>query len=187
MTQILKNFKKFFYPILLLSIFFASSVHAFDTIQKNLSDAIERSKKCHLEKDFECIASFVYPSIVKNYGGKEKLIEFITKLDAYLIASGTYYHIKGYEFDLPQEIYFNHKRAVSIIPTRLPVTLQGDDGVIHSYMIAISEDRGKTWYFSDPDEILENSIKNAFPKDFIKMKFPEYKLEINGIFTEPNN
>ena len=187
MTQILKNFKKFFYPILLFSIFFASSVHAFDTIQKNLSDAIERSKKCHLEKDFECLASFVYPSIVTNYGGKEKLIQYIKKLDADLIASESYYHIEGYELDLPQEIFFNRKRAISIIPTRLPVTMQGDDGVIHAYKIAMSEDGGKTWYFADPDKILENSIKNAFPKDSMKMKFPEYKLEINGTFTELSN
>ena len=65
--------------------------------------------------------------------------------------------------------------------------MQGDDGVIHAYKIAMSEDGGKTWYFADPDKILENSIKNAFPKDSMKMKFPEYKLEINGTFTELSN
>mgnify|MGYP000405244491 CR=1 FL=1 len=121
MTQIWKNLKKFFHPILLSTIFFASSVHAFDTIQKNLSDAIERSNTCHLEKDFECIASFVYPSIVKNYGGKEKLIEFITKLDAYLIASGTYYHIKGYEFDLPKKYILIIKEQFRLYPQGYPL------------------------------------------------------------------
>ena len=118
---------------------------------------------------------------------KGRFIQYIKKLDADLIASESYYHIEGYELDLPQKIFLNRKRAVSIIPTRLPVTMQGDDGVIHAYKIAMSEDGGKTWYFADPDKILENSIKNAFPKDSMKMKFPEYKLEINGTFTELSN
>ena len=97
--------------------------------------------------NYSRLVELTYPKVVEMMGGRDKMIETLRRRTEDMKARGTV--ILGVEVDEPTEVVTSGDKQFAIVPTttRVQVSVR----TLHSkgFLIAVSEDRGKTWMFID--------------------------------------
>jgi hypothetical protein len=93
------------------------------------------------------LVDLTYPKVVEMIGGRDKMIETLRRGSEDMKAHGS--AILGTEVGEPKEVVTAGDKQFAIVP--MTVRVQVPDGTLRSkgFLIAISEDRGKTWTFID--------------------------------------
>jgi hypothetical protein len=140
-------------------------------ILANLNSAADKMKKSFAEKDFVTFCNYIPPEIVKKAGGKDKLIELTRNSLKEMEEQG--FKIMSMTVDTPQKIINNQNNLQTIIQQNL--TLKTKDGhmVVKAYLVALSRNMGKTWYFVDTSNMSLNELKSIFPFLSNKLIIPE--------------
>jgi hypothetical protein len=75
--------------------------------------------------------------------------------------------------DTPKKIINNQNNLQTIIQQNL--TLKTKDGhmVVKAYLVALSRNMGKTWYFVDTSNMSPEELKSIFPSLSNKLIIPE--------------
>src|SRR5215471_6772634 len=93
------------------------------------------------------LVELTYPTVVEMIGGRDKMIETLRRGSEDMKAHGS--TILRAEVSEPKEVVTAGDKQFAIVP--MTVHVQVSDGTVHrkGFLIAVSEDRGKTWTFID--------------------------------------
>lgn len=138
--------------------------------EKIKQDCLEMAKAMK-NKDFNTILNFTYPKIVEMGGGKSKLISLMkTEFDK-MEKDGFYF--ESIIFETPQEIYKAGNELHCIIPEQIILkTPKGKIKAIY-YILAISKDKGKKWYFLETHKFNDENLKLILPNFNKNMIIPK--------------
>lgn len=93
------------------------------------------------------LVDLTYPKVVEMIGGRDKMIEMLRSGTEDMKAHGS--AILGAEVSEPPEVVTANDKQFAIVP--ITVRVQVPEGTVraNSFLVAISEDHGKTWKFID--------------------------------------
>ncbi len=124
-----------------------------------------------ISKDYEKFSEFAYPKIVSALGGKDKFIQIMK--DA--VSKDTI--LSKVIFSEPTKIVDTGTELQSVLPQTLEIKIPTGLLVSQGALIAISPDKGKTWYFIDTGG---NNL------DRIRMQLPNISTDlIIPVIKEP--
>ena len=135
-------------------------------------DDCQKMTKAVKEKKYEDNVDFIYPKIIKIYGiNKHKLAKL--SRDSYEKAENEGYVVQDIFFDEPEKIYFAGSELHCIIKrTTIMRTPKGDFSQVH-YMLAISSNKGKNWYYLETHTLDQEKIEKIFPNFNYELKIPK--------------
>ena len=80
----------------------------------------------------------------------------------------------------PSQIITDTKNIISIIPTITPVRFNNADGVIKGFIIAVSRNKGRKWFYVEGSNEGEQYLKNLSRDIYELIKFPQKTLNVNN-------
>ena len=97
--------------------------------------------------NYSRFVDLTYPKVVEMVGGRDRMIETLRRGTEDMKAHGG--TILGTEVSEPKEVVTAGDKQFAIVP--MITRVQVPDGTLRSkgFLIAVSEDRGKTWTFMD--------------------------------------
>lgn len=124
-----------------------------------------------IAKDYAGFLQYTHPVVVKNMGNREKMIEETTKSFKQLESENiTFLAVK---FGAPSKIVIVGNEMQCIIPQMIEMKVPGGKLTAHTSLIAISNNKGKNWYFLDISNNSFESMKALLPTLSSEHVFPE--------------
>lgn len=135
-----------------------------------LEQADDMGKK-FIAKDYAGFLLYTHPIVVKNMGNREKMLEETTKSFKQLEAENiTFLAVK---FGAPSKIVKVDNEMQCIIPQMIEMKVPGGKLTAHTSLIAISNNKGKNWYFVDVSSNSMESMKMLLPTLSSELVLPE--------------
>jgi len=121
--------------------------------------------------DYAKIVDFTYPKKIKLMGGKSEMIAVVKKGMKRMENEG----VKFSEILIgePQEIFQAGIELHCLVPQKIIITNRKGKVTNNSYLLAISRDTGKTWYFLDTSQLTNENATELFPNFNKELKIPE--------------
>lgn len=129
-----------------------------------------------IKKDFRSFCEYTYPKILELIGGKEKAIALMEKGSKELQAEGN--EFSKVTIGEPSRIISNGTELQCTVPQSTELKVTNGKLVTESTLIAISKDKGVTWYFIDTSNKSLKSLQKAFPNLSNMLEIPESKQPI---------
>lgn len=149
--------------------------------EKNLQDTLKRYSNCYARADYICMASMLPSEVIKKGGGVEALATTIKRLHEALNRQGIAMHIEGLRFGKPGRIVQHNDYMVSVVPTEIPVNVKGERGAIMNSIIALSDDRGKTWSLLEGTDEARALIASISPSLIQNIEIPSVRVKVGSI------
>jgi hypothetical protein len=126
------------------------------------------------------LVELTYPKVVQMVGGRDKMIETLRRGSEDMKAHGS--AILGAEVSEPKEVVTSGEKQFAIVP--MIVRVQVPDGTLRSkgFLIAVSEDRGKTWTFIDGAGIIKEPGKE---REKLAQVLPDFPAQLALPAREP--
>ena len=120
------------------------------------------------------LIELTYPKVVEMIGGRDKMIETLRRGSEDMKAHGS--AILGAEVSEPKEVVTAGDKQFAIVP--MTVRVQVPDGTLRSkgFLIAVSEDRGKTWTFIDGAGLVREPGKE---KEKLAQILPDFPSQLS--------
>ncbi len=147
-------------------------------VGESLEAKLTQYKKCYTQKDSICLSTMVLPSVVEEVGGVQEFVQLMESVPALLAQQGFTMDAAKMEFGESGPIVSHEEYLVSVVPTRQPVVVQGQEGVIESSIVAFSGDNGETWFFLEGTDESKFAIANDSPQLLQKVDIPAPKLTL---------
>lgn len=152
------------------------------TAREALAAQAKQNADAMLSKDYETSVRFMYPPVVENMGGFQKTLAFVKKSMAGMEAKG--WAFESITVGRPSAIVMEGREDVAIVPTEMVMTVEGKRVRVNSYLVAISQDRGRKWYFFDGAQMPKEKLAQIYPKLAAVVDIPERK---NTLIDEIND
>jgi hypothetical protein len=137
-----------------------------DTLGKNhnirLKNQSNQMAKATLNKDYNTILKFMYPSIIEKNGGYNQVYNNV-KLSMEEMEMKKWF-IDEILNGNPSQIVFDNNEYVAIIPTTIKMRIEQKNVIVNSYLLAISQDNAQNWYFIDGAQMSKEQIATIYPK-----------------------
>jgi hypothetical protein len=162
---------------------------------EKLESRLNAYKEAFRSGDYTRAASLVSPNMINKVGGKENFAKLVRKF-----TDSTIITLKPslIEFSKPGEIVSDGNMYISVIRQSIPITtkgideelkdaylmfhptfpatvFEGIDGVFKMSIIAYSEDKGNTWFFTGGNK-MSLSVENIKPEILEKITIPVHTL-----------
>jgi hypothetical protein len=126
------------------------------------------------------LVDLTYPKVVEMIGGRDKMIDTLRRGSEDMKAQGS--AILGAEVSEPKKVVTAGDKQFAVVP--MTVRLQVPDGTLRSkgFLIAISEDRGKTWTFIDGAGITKEPGKE---REKLAQVVPDFPTQLSLPPREP--
>ncbi len=146
---------------------------SFDTTAavNNLKVAADSMKQSILDKNYAAFTNYVHPKIIAMAGGRDTLILLTKKSFGQLEAQG--YTISNITNDDPSQIITEGNLLQSLLPEEFELKAKNGHLLTKSYMLAISDDNGRTWKFIDTSNKTFDQLKGIFPSLSSKINIPK--------------
>ena len=130
------------------------------------SDLVKRKAeelaKATIAGNFAVVIDMTYPKIVEMMGGREKAISLVETGIKTMKENGA--SMAGFRIGDPSEFKTGGSDLFTVIPTEVDVKLPDSKLTGKSFLVGVSSDQGKTWFFADGAQLNEESVKAMFPK-----------------------
>ena len=120
---------------------------------------------------FAVVIDMTYPQIVEQMGGREKAIGIVEAGIKTMKEHGA--EILSFKVGDPSEFKTGGSDLFTVIPTTVVVKVPEGKLTGKSFLVGVSPDQGKTWFFVDGAQLNAESIKGLFPKFPPSLKVPE--------------
>ena len=140
---------------------------------KVIMEQAELTAKALLNDDYETLIRFTHPKVIELVGGRDKMISLIKKgkiemgqqgisFDKVTIGTPTKTVVAGDEIHclIPQTIYMKVPKGKMKSETQL---------------LAVSRDKGTSWYFIDTVNLNKDNIKSVLPNYNFDLTLPTKK------------
>ena len=124
-----------------------------------------------IKKDYNSFTKFTYPKLIEMMGGKEKMIEQISKEFKKMNADG--FDFINITFGNSSEIITTNNELQSTLPQNIEMKVPGGRLVSQSTLIAISNNGGKNWCFIDSSGKDIQAMKRIFSNLSEKLVIPQ--------------
>jgi hypothetical protein len=120
------------------------------------------------------LVDLTYPKVVEMIGGREKMIETVRRGTEDMKARGN--AILGAEVSEPKQVVTSGDKQFAIVPMTTRVRVP--EGTLRSngFLIAVSEDRGKTWTFIDGAGFVREPGKE---KEKLAQVLPDFPAQLS--------
>ena len=116
-----------------------------------------------LQEDFAKWVDLIYPKIVEEAGGRQKMIEILRQRAEGAKERGT--RKLFVNIGMPKIVASEGEKIYSLSSCAVSFEIKGKKAIRNGYILAISDDRGKTWTFFEYDK--PKSVRALIP-DFPK-------------------
>ena len=125
-------------------------------------------------EDYPRLVELTYPKVVEMIGGRDKMIETLRRGSEDMKAHGS--AILGAEVSEPKEVVTAGDKQFAIVP--MTVHVQVSNGTVRwkGFLIAVSEDRGKTWTFIDGAGLVREPGKE---KEKLAQILPDFPSQLS--------
>jgi hypothetical protein len=154
---------------LLLILLFPGYVFAQDTTA--LKRQANLLAKAFIASDYNTIINHTYPNVLVQSGGREKMMNTIKKGVDQMKAQGVIF--ESVKIGSPGKIYKSGEELQCLIPEILTLKLNNGHLINHSYLLAITKDKGKKWYFLDLNKGTLPHLHAVVPNLNKEMVIPE--------------
>ena len=155
--------------LVFLAAIFSFSVVAQDTslVKKQANELAQAA----IRGDFLKAIHYTYPKMVQLAGGKEKMLK-VAKAGMKSMKK------KGMEIDFasigtPGKFYKAGKQIHCLVPETIRLKLSKGHAISTGFLLAISNDGGKTWTFIDLNQFTNESIVDILPNFNQNLKIPK--------------
>jgi hypothetical protein len=162
--------------ILISILSFLSCDNSSNNLQKKLNEYL----LSYQNGDYVKMSSFVLPSVIEKFGGTQEFVKTMNSLPESFRSMGMEVDLKNMKFGEVGKIFNKSNYMISVIPTTLPIKVNGSDGKIKSSLICFSEDKGETWFFIEGNDDGRIAISNTNPEIIQMITVPVTELEIDG-------
>ncbi len=159
---------KTFYKIILLVVIPAFSYAQDTTVVKKQAQAIAEAE---MRGHYEVVTAHTYPKLLLAVGGKDKMTATIKQATEMLQAQGV--TIESTTIGSPGKFYKAGTEIHCLVPERIVLTTGNGRLVNNSYLLAVSKDGGKFWYFLDINRGTYKLIPKLFPNFNKNLVIPE--------------
>jgi len=127
-------------------------------------------------RDFARMADLTYPKVIEAAGGRDRMVESLTKEMKAMEAEGVF--VLSSTAGAPTQIVHVAGSVYAVLPTTLKVKAQ--DGIFQteSSMIGISADSGATWTFIDAGGKDQSQLRKMLPDAADKLNLPPEKQPV---------
>ena len=137
----------------------------------SLKTQAEEVGKVTIDRNFEKLVNLTYPVIVQKFGGKEKMVAFLSKDSQQMKVDGI--SLLTMEVGQPAQIEKVDSQVFALLPIKMTIKTPDGKFLGESSLVGISDDDGKSWKFiSSIDQTRFNSV---FPKAGEKIRMPKEK------------
>ena len=120
--------------------------------------------------DAETMFKYSYPKLVEMIGGKTRFIQQFKMSTDNLKSQGIV--IKSVVMGEPGTIYTAGTELHALVPQETIIDQKGVEIKSKNYLLAVSSNGGKQWYFINLDSFKEESIRLLFPNFNPQLKIP---------------
>ena len=171
---------KFFLIILFLFFLLTGRSYALEKYQVLLKNDLLNYVSCYKNQNYICMSSYVLPEVIKNLGGVQNFIKLMETVPDMFRKSGIELLPNLFNTGTPSPIITDTKNIISIIPTITPVRFNNADGVIKGFIIAVSRNKGRKWFYVEGSNEGEQYLKNLSREIYELIKFPQKTLNVNN-------
>lgn len=136
-----------FFMIFLFFIHFGYGQNDSLNYSKAIKSEAELMCNYFIQRNYQAYIKFVHPNVVSINGGRQKLITLVENGIHEMENEGCSF--VSIAIDNPSVVVFKENEIQSLVPQRIMMDV--GEGVLmkNSYLIAISSNRGSSWYFVD--------------------------------------
>lgn len=147
--------------IIFVALFSYINIANAQTLRKDVNKDLDALRNCIFNENYEQLAKFTHPEIIKMMGGKAKMIE-VTKSEMDKIKrQGITYESLG--FKDPSSFIKNDQEIQFSITQEIVMDTPRGKVLTTSSMIGISYDNGANWTFIDTMGKNKETIRQLFP------------------------
>jgi hypothetical protein len=132
---------------MLLAITFSAPLTSADQQTDQIRKAAAENSAAYTSGNYSRLVDLTYPKLVEMIGGRDQMIEMLRSGTEEMKAHGS--AILGVEVSDPKEVVAAGDKRFAIVPEIVRIRIETGTLRSHGFLIAISEDRGKTWTFID--------------------------------------
>lgn len=110
----------------------------------------------------------LHPKVIEMAGGKEALIE---STHEQMQAMGNF-KVESFQLDKPKDFTIYNDVIYGIIPFKMTLNFEGTMVNSDGYLLALSENQGKKFYYFDSNGLKDPFMDNLFPDIKIAAKLP---------------
>ena len=129
--------------------------------------------KAVLDKDLDKLVNYMPPKLVADAGGKEKILTVRDTLNKFMKQFGA--EVKKVLIGEPGKIISYKNQLQATVPQATSVKFMASTITLESTLIAISEDKGKHWYFVDTNIYQGDRLKKSLPDLSPELVIPPMK------------
>lgn len=152
---------------LVFSVFVLSAAFAQ---QNELKTATKLMSNAILNNDFETIYAMTLPQFVDRAGGKTKFIELLKSSQQNFAKADL--KLKSVFIGETTTIVKAGNELHAIVPQQSVFMQKGNETIVKNFLLAISKDNGKTWFFFNLEGFDNETIKTYFPDFNQQLKVP---------------
>ena len=157
----------FIVPVLL------SSCNSTESMKKNIEQQFSEMSQAYIKGNIPVYVDFMYPKIVERVGGRDSTIKLISMMVNSLNSQGK--QIKSINYGNISDIVKAEKQLHCVVTQTIEILGPDGTNILETAVLAISEDKGKTWKFLDVSGADLNSLKQILPNFNDDLKIPEKK------------
>ena len=132
-----------------------------NNLESNLKSSAQTMGQLFIENKLTEYVKFVHPKIIDMLGGQDKMIEVLNKSIKQIESEG--FTFKNVTIGDPSKIITVTNELQSVVPQILELKNKSGSLTVTSYLLGISNDNGKTWYFIDTGGKTLEQMKKVFP------------------------
>ena len=177
------NFSKSILKVLLIMLFAAySSFNAANSQYQNLLlRDLDDYLQCWQNQNYRCMATYVVPGVVQQLGGVEGFIKIMESVPALFEAQGMKLDISSMNMGVPSPVAEYKSVLMSVVPTRIPFEINGENAVMNGSIVALSENQGQRWYYVEGTTEGVQFLASTFGNDVFRyINVPRNTMELNG-------
>ena len=115
-------------------------------------------------------AAYTYPAVVKQMGGKQKMLEMLEKGLADMAKEG-FRFVSGVVLP-PTQIVKAGPEFHALLPLKQVMSAPGGELTMTGHLLGISADGGKTWTFIDSAKLTPGNVRQILPNYNPELKLP---------------
>ncbi len=139
-------------------------------LKKIVKGKVEEMNNAIIKEDFAKVVDLTHPKVVKQAGGREKMISALESGIKGLRSKG--YEIRSVKVDDPSDPVAVGSDLFIVVPFLLEMKVPGGKGRQKSFVIGVSTDQGRSWVFIAGDQDIKQ-IKMWLPSFPDQLKLPE--------------
>jgi hypothetical protein len=149
-----------------------------DTMYRFVHEEAQRCAMASVKQDPVLLHRYTHPNVVAAAGGKEVFISLIKDTYKQFEADGV--HIDTAYAEMPSsKIVEEQGELRCIIPNKLIISMEKTKIISHSNLLAVSQDKGRTWTFVEADKVTSSAAREAFfPKFKTDLHIPDDRMEM---------